>query len=32
MNFNILFVLEDKQFVAKIKEWYQADYKIIKNC
>lgn len=26
------FVLEDKQSVAKIKEWYWSDYKIIKNC
>lgn len=26
------FVLEDKQSVAQIKEWYWSDYKIIKNC
>ena len=26
------FVVKDKRFVAKIKEWYQSDYKIIKNC
>lgn len=25
------FVLEDEQLAAKIKEWYQPDYKIIKN-
>lgn len=32
MNLNVLFVLEDKQFVAKVREWYQSDYKIVKNC